>query len=161
MGQKPKKPLFLTSFWPITRPRGPNKAPKGVQSCSLTYSEHIAFLVAVFGPIFIFQIFFAKKNSTTSVGFGFGFWSVRWSGQWGEKLNFFSKTNSKDYHCLYVPSRILNIPYNSHNSPSSPFHDHFGKTFFFNFVDFWTLWGFLGSKSGFWGAWGVRIARFL
>ena len=40
-GPKPKKKVFLTTFWPLTRPKGQFEARNGVKSCSLSYSEHI------------------------------------------------------------------------------------------------------------------------
>ena len=57
-GQKTQKTPFLTSFWPLTRPRGLFKAQNGAQSCSLTYCGHNDYLVANFGRIFFGSVFF-------------------------------------------------------------------------------------------------------
>ena len=67
--------LFAYFFWSSTRPRGLFKARKGVKSCSPTYSKHIYYLVANFGPI-DFLNFFEKKLHNV----WFWFLSVRRGG---------------------------------------------------------------------------------
>ena len=87
----------------------------------------------------MFLTFFTKKKSAGLVFFSGG-GVVCMGSLYGKKwkITFSSEANSIHYQCFYYVSGTPPIPYNSLNSPSSPFYGHFAKTIFSIYVCMYT-----------------------